>query len=130
EEAGPAFELLRTWIRTGAQRTPADAPRLVRVTPDPSSRSLEPKHSFQRRVTAEYSDGSRRDVTEGSAFQSNDRTIAAVAGEGVVQAGPVPGAAAVMARYMNHIAVCAVTIPLPGTVPDSEYERLPRKNEI
>ncbi len=130
EEGGPAFELLRTWIRTGAQRTPADAPRLVRVTADPSSRSLEPKQSFQLRVTAEYSDGSKRDVTEGSAFQSNDRTIAAVAGEGVVQAGPVPGEAAVMARYMNHIAVCAVTIPLPGTVPDEEYEKLPRKNEI
>jgi hypothetical protein len=35
-----------------------------------------------------------------------------------------------MARYMNHIAVCAVTIPLPGQVSPQVYERLPRKNEI
>ncbi|MDZ4684462.1 MAG: DUF1549 and DUF1553 domain-containing protein, partial [Planctomycetaceae bacterium] len=79
---------------------------------------------------AEYSDGGRRDVTAGSAFQSNDRTLAAINADGVVQAGPVPGEAAVMVRYMSHIAVCLVTIPLPGEVPAETYAQLPRQNEI
>lgn len=132
EAGSPNYELLRAWIEAGTPRTPADAPKLVRVVAEPASRSLVPKGSFQLRVMAEYSNGSRRDVTDATAYQSNDRTVAAIAGEGngIVQAGPLPGEAAIMARYMNHIAVCAVTIPLPGTVPDEAYDKLPRNNEI
>ena len=132
EVGSPHFEILRRWIEAGAPRTPEDAPQLVKVTAEPATRSLAPKESFPLRVIAEYSDGSRRDVTDAAAYQSNDKTIAAVAEgtDGVIQAGPVPGEAAIMARYMNFIAVCAVTIPLPGTVPDAAYEKLPRSNEI
>jgi hypothetical protein len=126
----PAYDLLRDWIQAGSPRTPADAPQLRRVVVEPSSRSLAPKERFSLRVIAEYSDGGRRDVTDGSAFQSNDRVIAATADDGTVQAGAVPGEAAVMARYMNHIAVCAVTIPQPGAVPLETYDRLPRNNAI
>jgi hypothetical protein len=130
-EPGSAhYRLLEAWIESSAPRTPADAPRLARVTVEPATRSLAPKESYSLHVTAEYSDGSRRDVTDGSAFQTNDGTIAAVSGEGLVQAGPVPGEAAIMVRYMNHIAVSAVTIPLPGNVPDEVYEKLPRNNGI
>src|SRR5579863_920142 len=129
---GPHYEIIRNWIECGAQRTPEDAPQLVRVVAEPASRSLTPKESFQLRVIAEYSDGGRRDVTDFTAYQSNDRAIAnPVDGtDGVIQAGPVPVEAAIMARYMNHIAVCAVTIPLPGIVPDEAYQKLPRYNDI
>lgn len=126
----PHYQLLHEWIRTGAQRTPADAPKLVRVVVEPATQSLRPKEKFPLKVVAEYSDGSRRDVTDGAAFQTSDKTIAAVNPEGQVQAGPIAGEAAVMARYMNNIAVCAVTIPLPGDVPAEAYTALPRKNEV
>ncbi|HEY2253969.1 MAG TPA: DUF1549 and DUF1553 domain-containing protein [Planctomycetaceae bacterium] len=126
------FEILRRWIEAGAPRTPADAPRLLRVTAEPATRSLAPQENFKLRVIAEYSDGKRRDVTDAAAYQSNDKTIAAVVegADGMIQAGPVPGEAAIMARYMNFITVCAVTIPLPGSVPEAAYEKLPRSNEI
>jgi len=126
------YEEIRRWIEAGLPRTPADAPKLLRVVTEPANQSLGPKEQFQLRVIAEYSDGHRRDVTDGSAFQSNDRTIAdiAPAGDGIVKAGPIPGEAAIMARYMNQIAVCAVTIPLPGSVPDAAYAALPRQNPI
>ena len=132
EVGSPHFEILRRWIEAGAPRTPADAPQLVSVTAEPATRSLAPQESFALRVIARYSDGSRRDVTDAAAYQSNDKTIAAVAEgtDGVIKAGPVPGEAAIMARYMNFIAVCGVTIPLPGNVPDTAYEQLPRSNEI
>lgn len=126
----PHYQILRDWIQAGTPRTPADAPKLIRVVLEPASRSLAPKEQFPLTVWAEYSDGGRRDVTAGSAFQSNDRTLAAINADGVVQAGPVPGEAAVMARYMNHIAVCLVTIPLPGAVPAEQYAQLPRNNDI
>ncbi|MBI3865032.1 MAG: DUF1553 domain-containing protein [Planctomycetia bacterium] len=132
EPGSPHFETLRKWIEAGAPRTPADAPQLVRVVAEPTTRSLAPKETFSLHVFAEYSDGTRRNVTDAAAYQSNDRTIAAVVdgADGAIQAGPVPGEAAIMARYMNHIAVCNVTIPLPGSVPPSAYEQLPRNNEI
>lgn len=130
EVESPHYELLRAWIHAGAPRTPADAPKIVRVVAEPAARSLAPKESFPLKVIAEYSDGVRRDVTDGSAFQSNDAAIAAVSPEGVLQAGPVPGEAAVMARYMNHIAVCSVTIPLPNPVADDVYEKLPKNNQV
>ena len=123
---------IQAWIRNGMPRTPADAPKIVRVVTEPASRSLAPLEKFALHVIAEYSDGRRRDVTDAAALQSNDRTIAAVAasGDGTIQAGPIPGETAIMARYMNHIAVCAVTIPLPGAVPDATYDTLPRNNSI
>ena len=123
-------QLLSEWIRSGAPRTPADAPQLVRVVVEPAAQSLAPAESCSLKVFAEYSDGHRRDVTEASAFQSNDNTIVAVSAQGELKAGPIPGEAAVMARYMNHITVCEVTIPLAGQVSDEAYAALPRQNEV
>ena len=130
DEGSKPHELLRRWIATGARRTPADAPQLVRVTVEPTDKSLSPKQQFPLRVRAEYSDGSYRDVTDASAFQSNNQAITEVTPDGLLKAGPIPGETAVMARYMNHISVCAVTIPLPGEVPLQEYEALPAQNFI
>lgn len=124
------YELLLTWIRSGLSRTPDDAPQLLSVVIEPSQQSLSPGETTALQVFAEYSDGQRRDVTDGSAFQSNDRSIAEVNELGTLQAGPIPGETAIMARYMNNIAVCAVTIPLAGDIPDDIYANLPRNNLI
>lgn len=130
-EAGSShYELLEEWIRQGSPRTPASAPKLVKVDVEPKQQSLAPRQAVQLKVIAEYSDGHQRDVTDSSAFQSNDRTIAGITPEGLLEAGPIPGEAAIMVRYMNHISVCAVTIPLPEKVPDEIYQSLSRKNQI
>ena len=69
-------------------------------------------------------------MTHLAAFQSNDAVVAAVDADGRIKAGPLPGEAAVMARFMNQFAVCNVLIPLPGGVDPSAYAALPRKNFI
>lgn len=130
EAGGPYYNLLVEWIRAGSPRTPADAPKLVKVEVEPKHQSLRPKEAVQLKVVAEYSDGSTRDVTDATAFQSNDRTIASVNPDGLLEAGPIPGEAAIMVRYMSNISVCAVTIPLPEKVAEETYLSLPRKNEI
>ena len=126
----PQYRLLRTWIENGSPRTPADAPKLVRVVVEPPNDSLAPEQKISLKVFAEYSDDSRRDVTNSCAYQSNDQAIAAVSDEGVVKGGPVPGETAVLARYMNHIAVCHIALPLPGEVPAAAYADLPVNNPI
>jgi hypothetical protein len=124
------YQLLRTWIENGCPRTPADAAKLTRVVVEPSDHRLARDQSVALKVFAEYSDGSRRDVTASSAFQSNDRAIAAVSDEGITTAGPVAGETAILARYMTHIAVCRVALPIPGDVSEQVYAELPVYNKI
>ena len=130
EEGSNPHLLIENWIAGGARRTPADAPKLIRVVVEPQQKSLTPTEKHPLKVRAEYSDGSTRNVTDASAFQSNDDTIVEVAPDGMLRAGPVAGETAVMARYMNHIAVASVTIPLAGNVSEEAYDALPVRNEI
>ena len=124
------YRLLAEWISSGVERTPEDAPKLLRVVVEPASISLQPTDAAQLRVVAKYSDGSERVVTDASAFQSNDEAIVAVSPEGMIKAGPLPGESAIMARYMNNIAVSRVVIPLPGEVASDAYDVLPVHNKI
>ncbi len=124
------YETILAWLNAGMPRTPADEPHLLRITVEPSERLLTPKSEQQLVVTGHYSDGSARDVTHLAMYQSNESVIASVAGEGRVKAGPLPGEAAIMARFMEKFAVCNVLIPLPGSVPGDTYAKLPRKNTV
>jgi len=124
------YDLLRRWITAGLPRTSRDAPTIERITLDPGERILAANGEQQLLVTAYYSDGSTADVTHLATFQSNESVIAAVTADGLIRAGPLPGEAAVMARFMEKFAVCNVTIPLAGEVPADLYARLPRYNFI
>jgi hypothetical protein len=127
---GAEYRALFNWVAAGTPRTPASAPRLVKITLDAESKLLAFKEKYPLVVTAHYSDGSTANVTRLTTFSSNEAGYAAVDGHGVVAAGPIPGEAAIMARFMEKFAVCTVLIPLPGTVPASVYAELPRKNFI
>ncbi|MGC4051938.1 MAG: hypothetical protein QM757_21560, partial [Paludibaculum sp.] len=80
------------------------------------------------RVTAEFSDGSREDVTKLAAFQSNESGYATVDASGVVRVGTIAGEAAITARFGDKFAVCHVLIPLPGQVDPAAYDGLPRSS--
>lgn len=124
------YETVRRWIAAGMPRAPADAPKLVRIEITPGPRPLKPKESERLTVTAHYSDGAKRNVTELSAFQSSDTPIATVKTDGTITAGTLPGETVVMARYMGQIATWNVVIPFPGQIAHDKYTALPRKNFI
>lgn len=130
EPGGPDHVLVRDWIAAGLPRRIEGEPSVVRVAVTPADLLLAPGEERQLRVTAYYSDGKERDVTARSAFQSNEAAIVSIDKEGLAKAGPIPGETAIMARYMQSIAVCGVAIPLPGQVPGELYEKLPRENFI
>jgi Protein of unknown function (DUF1549)/Protein of unknown function (DUF1553) len=127
---GPEYTILRRWIAAGMPRRIPGTPKLAGVTVSPHERILSARSTLQLRVTAKYGDGSTRDVTPLAQFQSNESAIASVNSQGLVKTTGVVGEAAVMARYMGHIAVCIVTVPMPGSVPDAVYANLPRRNFI
>jgi hypothetical protein len=124
------YQTLRRWIELGMPRRQPTDPVLQRVAVEPSERVLANHATLALRVTAHYSDGSTRDVTRMASYQSNEVAVAGVGRDGVITTGPIPGAAAIMARYMGRIATCSVAIPLPGTVPAEVYAKLPRHNFI
>ena len=130
ENGDDDYAILRRWIVQGLPRRVADEPTLLRVEIEPTEFSLQPLETSQLEATAFYSDGASRDVTLRTAFQANESAIASVDETGQIAAGPLPGETAIMARYMNQIAVASVAIPLPGEVDAEFYASLPKNNFI
>lgn len=98
----------RDWIARGAVDDVAQAPRLksLRVTPaesiNTSANRIEPLH-----VTAEFADGSTRDVTRQASFDLSDPTLAEVSADGQVHArGPCELAVAV--RFLRGRGVSRI----------------------
>jgi hypothetical protein len=125
-----AYRTLLRWIRQGAAREIPGEPRLDRVTLDQSEFSLSPNGQQSLRVSAHYSDGSTRDVTDTATYLSNDDAVVSVDAGGQMTAGPLPGETAVMARYMNQICVAGVVIPQAEPLPEEIFANLPRRGFI
>ncbi|MBI3465545.1 MAG: DUF1549 domain-containing protein [Planctomycetes bacterium] len=130
-EAGSSdYELVRRWIEFGMPRRKPGEPVLESVTAEPTEQIMGNNAQRRLSVRAHYSDGSTRDVTGLAAYQSSESAIVAVDRTGLIKTGPIPGEAAIMARYMGKIAVCNVAIPLAEKVPHEVYAALPRYNFI
>lgn len=129
-EGSPEYRTLEAWIAAGTPRTPATAPALERITLSPDSRLMTFNATQQLAVTAHYSDATTRDVTHLAQFSSSESVYAAVDAGGRVKAGPIPGEAAIMARFAEKFAVCDILIPLPTPVAPAVYAKLPRNNFI
>jgi hypothetical protein len=100
-----AYRMLVRWISQGMPRSLPSAPHIVRLLVDPEQRVLRSGEVQQLSVQAEYSDGSRRDVTRQAQYASNLDRVATIDERGRVQCGTSTGEAAVMVRYMGQVAV-------------------------
>lgn len=127
---GPEYQTMLNWVRQGMPRKAPHAPILKSITVAPSAIVSAPQQTQALIVTAQFSDGTERDVTRLTAFQSNEAPIAAVDETGLVTAGQITGGAAIMARFMGQIAVCNVLIPRTETIAAEVYAQLPRNNFI
>jgi hypothetical protein len=124
------YRTILEWITAGTPRTPADAPKLVKIDVSPASRIMAFREKLNLKVTAHYSDGSKEDVTRLTSFSASESAYANVDENGLVTAGPIPGESAIMARFMEQFAVSTIMVPMPGEVPAEVYAKLPRKNFI
>ncbi|HEX7380293.1 MAG TPA: DUF1549 domain-containing protein, partial [Pirellulales bacterium] len=108
---GEPYRLLLRWIEQGLPASSPDAPVVSRLIVAPASRVLHAGEKQQLAIVAEYSDGSRRDVTRQAQYASNAELVAAVDERGLVLCGAQSGEAAVMARYMGQVAVFRAQVP-------------------
>ncbi|HEX3147081.1 MAG TPA: DUF1549 and DUF1553 domain-containing protein [Gemmataceae bacterium] len=122
-----AFESIRGWIAAGAPVGRADEPTVERIRVEPAERVLDMRAGQQLRVIARYTDGRDVDVTHNARFQTNNEGVATASADGRIQTTDVPGEAAVMASFMNEVAVCRVLVPRAEAV---AFPKLPIKNFI
>ena len=111
-EDSDAAKILTEWIRQGALWDGASAPALVRLTVTPPKGTVQRQQTQQLQVSAEYSDGSVRDVTPRALFESNDRAMAEVSETGLVRVSDLPGKVSVMVRYQGLVSVFNASVPL------------------
>ncbi len=109
-----AHRLLARWIAEGAGRAgdAADGPAAIEA--EPAALALAPGQAFQLRVVAVDADGRRRCVTRSTDFFSSAPSIAAVGPTGLVEAGTIPGDAAILVRHLGRVATVRVVVPRPG----------------
>jgi len=103
------------WIKQGTPRGEPDDPKVVEIRITPTERVLTERSQQQVIVTAVLSDGTVRDVTDESRYDTNDNVVAGVDRHGLIQTTKVAGEAAIMTRYMEFVATCRVTVPFSST---------------
>jgi hypothetical protein len=111
EAASEPYQLLLRWIEQGLPGSSPDAPVVSRLIVEPDQRVLHTDEEQQLAILAEYTDGSRRDVTRQAQYASNLDLVAAVDERGLVGCGSQTGEAAIMARYMGQVAVFRAQVP-------------------
>jgi hypothetical protein len=110
------YATLRDWIRQGAPKDqPSDAV-LVSFVIEPKAATVARASEQQLKAIAGYSDGTTRDVTKLSLYESNDTTMAEVNGAGLVKILNVPGKVALMVRFQGKVAVFSASVPLGAPV--------------
>jgi hypothetical protein len=130
DKDSPQYDTLLRWIAGGTLRRVEDEPKLTSVELYPTSQVLSPSGRQRLLVTAKYSDGTSRDVTDMTSFQSNEAVIVAIDSKGIAKAGNLPGEATLMARYQGFIDTCNIAIPYSSPPPAEYYAKLPKANFI
>ncbi|MCS7465411.1 DUF1549 domain-containing protein [Stieleria sp. ICT_E10.1] len=112
EKGSPNYNTLLRWIQAGSPYRSDNDPELVSIRVEPPAGTLQPGESLTLRSIATFSDGSTRDVTATSLFESNDSAMATVNESGHVTAMDLPGKVSVMVRHQDRVAVYNASIPL------------------
>ena len=124
----PYYQTLLRWIEAGAPDDDHAVPAPVEITLSPDHLVFENgKTEQQMQVTARYSDGSKRDVTDLALFTTNNPSAAKISKTGMVTAG-TRGDTFVFARF-NRFTIGSEVIVLPE---DKGYQwtNPPANNDI
>jgi hypothetical protein len=121
-----SYRVLLDWLQAGMPGPDRNDPEVRRLEVQPAHRTLRPGQEQQLVVRAEYSDGSRRDVTWLTKFDSNDAGVAEVDASGLVRVRR-HGETSVRAAFQGQVAVVVLTAPFEKAVAPG---RLARRNNF
>ncbi len=110
-EAGSIeYQTLKAWIAGGAPGPAKEPVKVTKLTLTPRRRVGSVGMRQQLRVEAEYSDGTRRDVTGLTKFDSMDEAVVKVNDNGLATTLD-RGQAPVMARFEGQAEICEFVVP-------------------
>ncbi len=105
------YQIMRQWIATGVNAIDErEVARVEKLTVTPNLRVGQQGLKQQLRVTADYSDGTSRDVTAMAIYDSIDPSIATVDDQGLLEAVG-RGQTAIMIRFDGQVEVSTLVIP-------------------
>ncbi len=108
----PAYRVLHRWIEQGMPYGSPEDPTVTHIEVLPKERLMGREHLQQLVSIAHYTDGSTKDISRMTQFDSNDTEMAEVSATGLVTTAKLTGSVAIMARYQGYVGVFRATIPL------------------
>src|SRR5260370_23333802 len=105
-------EILLAWLNAGAPWTTGDNARITSLKLYPDDRVFQKGDTQHLLVTAVFSDGQVRDVSNDAAYHASDPKVASVTPNGIVKA-EAPGDAAIVVTYQRKYSVLHLSIPYP-----------------
>jgi hypothetical protein len=117
----PEYKLLLNWVKAGFPGPDKNDPKVSKLELTPNAKALQPGAEVQLVATATFTDGSQRDVTWLTKFESNDAAYVDVNAAGKVKALR-NGASAIRAMYQVEVAVAAFDMPFDRPVDAKRFE--------
>jgi hypothetical protein len=104
------YHIMKSWIAGGAPGPAKNDAEVKKLSIFPARRIGAVGFKQQLRVEAEYADGTRRDVTAWSRFDTTDDSVVSVTREGLATTIG-KGQAAVMVRFEGQADISLVVVP-------------------
>jgi hypothetical protein len=114
------YQLLLSWIRAGFPGPDRSDPKVSKLVLTPDAQVLKPGGQVQLKAVATFADGSTRDVTWLTRFDSNDAAFVDVKPTGEAKALR-NGATAVRAMFQTEVAVATFAMPFDRPVDAVRY---------
>jgi hypothetical protein len=128
QHGDPTHQVLREWIAEGMKVEPEGAPTLDRIELLPEPRVLRDGAERQQlMVNGYFSDGSVRDLTALTSFDSSDESIGVISTDGVVS-NEGRGEVTILARYLDKVSTTQLTFLTER--PDFQWPDAPEDTKI
>ena len=115
------YNTILAWLKAGRPGPDPKDAKIAKLEVTPADKVLKLGDKLPLQAWATFTDGSRRDVTWLTKFETNDAAVAGVNAAGEIAARR-NGATAVRAAFLTEVAVATVTIPFDQPVDPKRFE--------
>ncbi len=114
------YRTLFDWLKAGTPGPVATDPKIVKLEVTPADTVCKVGDRTELKAWATFNDGTKRDVTWLTKFDSNDVAVAEVTAAGTMKATR-NGATAIRAALLTEVAVAVVTVPFDRPVDANKF---------
>jgi Protein of unknown function (DUF1553)/Protein of unknown function (DUF1549)/Bacterial Ig-like domain (group 2) len=123
------YRIIAAWISAGCPPPQATDISLTTLRVAPVMSVVQPGAKQGLTVTAQFSDGTERDVTRWAKFTSADETVASVDGTGQVSVVG-HGVGAITVWFSSRLVTARLVAPFPHVIPAADFAKEPRAGFI